>query len=104
VAFEIEWSDSAVTSLLDAIEYIGKDSPSYAAALAVRADRAGFLWWSSRIEGVVFRNSTTHLFVKSWSTAIDLSIVCSLEEYCCLHSYTSLVISPFFSHLTLNEH
>lgn len=40
MAFEIEWAESAIASLVDAIEYIGRDSPSYAAALAVRADRA----------------------------------------------------------------
>jgi plasmid stabilization system protein ParE len=40
VAYEIEWAESAIASLIDAIEYIGRDSPSYAAALAVRADRA----------------------------------------------------------------
>jgi len=40
VAYEIEWAESAVESLVDAIEYIGRDSPSYAAALAVRAERA----------------------------------------------------------------
>jgi toxin ParE1/3/4 len=40
VAYEIEWAESAVGTLLDAIEYIARDSPSYAAALAVRAERA----------------------------------------------------------------
>jgi toxin ParE1/3/4 len=40
VAYEIEWAESAVVTLLDAVEYIARDSPSYAAALAVRAERA----------------------------------------------------------------
>jgi plasmid stabilization system protein ParE len=40
VAYEIEWAESGVTSLIDTIEYIARDSPSYAAALAIRADRA----------------------------------------------------------------
>lgn len=40
MAYEIEWAESAVESLVDAIEFIGRDSPSYAAALAVRAERA----------------------------------------------------------------
>jgi plasmid stabilization system protein ParE len=40
VAYEIEWSESAIAGLLEAIEYIARDSPSYAAALAVRAERA----------------------------------------------------------------
>lgn len=40
MAYEIEWAESAVASLIDAIEYIARDSPSYAAALAVRAERA----------------------------------------------------------------
>jgi toxin ParE1/3/4 len=39
VAHEIEWTESAVTSLIDTIEYVARDSPSYAAILAVRADR-----------------------------------------------------------------
>ena len=40
MAHEIEWSGSAVASLVDTIEYIARDSPSYAAALAIRAERA----------------------------------------------------------------
>ena len=40
MAYEIEWAESAVATLIDAIEYIVRDSPSYAAALAVRAERA----------------------------------------------------------------
>jgi toxin ParE1/3/4 len=39
MAYEIEWAESAVSSLLDAIEYVARDSPSYAAGLAVRAER-----------------------------------------------------------------
>ena len=41
MAHEIEWAESAVASLVDQIEFIARDSPSYAAALAVRAERAG---------------------------------------------------------------
>jgi toxin ParE1/3/4 len=41
VAFKVDWSESALASLTEAIEYIAKDSPSYAAALAVQAERAG---------------------------------------------------------------
>jgi plasmid stabilization system protein ParE len=41
VAHQVEWSESALASLSEAIESIAKDSPSYAAALAVQADRAG---------------------------------------------------------------
>ena len=40
MAFEVVWSESALASLREAIEYIAKDSPSYAAGLAVRADAA----------------------------------------------------------------
>jgi plasmid stabilization system protein ParE len=40
MAYEIEWAESAVQSLIDAIEYIARDSPSYAAAFAIRAERA----------------------------------------------------------------
>ena len=39
MAYEIVWAESAVASLVDAIEYIARDSPSYAAAFAVRAER-----------------------------------------------------------------
>ena len=41
MALEIEWADSAVEGLLEAVEYIAKSSPSYAASLAVLADQAG---------------------------------------------------------------
>lgn len=40
MAHEVEWTESAIASLIDAIEYIARDSPSYAAAFAVRAERA----------------------------------------------------------------
>ena len=40
MAYEVEWTESAVASLIDAIEYIAHGSPSYAAAFAVRAERA----------------------------------------------------------------
>lgn len=42
MAHEIEWTESAVGSLLDTLEFIARDSPSYAAAFAVRAERAAF--------------------------------------------------------------
>jgi plasmid stabilization system protein ParE len=40
VAYEIEWAESAIAGLAEAVEYIARDSPSYAASLAVRAERA----------------------------------------------------------------
>lgn len=40
MAYEIEWAESAVAGLVEAVEYIARDSPSYAASLAVQADRA----------------------------------------------------------------
>jgi toxin ParE1/3/4 len=40
MAYQVDWTESAFTSLVDAIEYIARDSPSYAAAFAVRAERA----------------------------------------------------------------
>ena len=40
MAHEVVWAESAIASLIDAIEYIARDSPSYAAAFAVRAERA----------------------------------------------------------------
>lgn len=38
--FEITWAESAIAGLLEAVEYIAGDSPSYAASLAVRAEGA----------------------------------------------------------------
>ena len=38
MAYEVAWAESAVASLVDAIEYIARDSPSYAAAFAARAE------------------------------------------------------------------
>ncbi|MGN6185771.1 MAG: type II toxin-antitoxin system RelE/ParE family toxin [Thermoanaerobaculia bacterium] len=40
MAHQIDWTESAVASLQDAIEYIARDSLSYAAAFAIRAERA----------------------------------------------------------------
>ena len=39
MAYEVRWAESAVASLVDAIEYIARDSPIYAAAFAVEAER-----------------------------------------------------------------
>jgi len=39
VAREIIWAESAINSLLEAAEYIAKDSPSYASALTVQAEK-----------------------------------------------------------------
>jgi plasmid stabilization system protein ParE len=40
VAYDIEWAESALEGLTEAVEYIARDSPSYAASLAIQADRA----------------------------------------------------------------
>jgi plasmid stabilization system protein ParE len=40
VDFQVAWAEAAVAGLIEAIEYIAGDSPSYAASLAVRAERA----------------------------------------------------------------
>lgn len=40
MAYEVAWAGSALAGLTEAVEYIAKDSPSYAASLAVRADQA----------------------------------------------------------------
>ena len=40
MAYEIEWAESAIAALAEAVEYIARDSPSYAASLAVRAEHA----------------------------------------------------------------
>jgi plasmid stabilization system protein ParE len=41
VAYEVEWAESAIVSLVEAIDYVSKASPSYAATLAMAADRVG---------------------------------------------------------------
>lgn len=40
MAREISWAESAINSLLEAAEYIAKDSPSYASALTLQAEKA----------------------------------------------------------------
>jgi plasmid stabilization system protein ParE len=40
VAYEVSWAEAAIEALVEAIEYISRDSPSYAAALVTRADHA----------------------------------------------------------------
>ena len=40
MAREVEWTESAAVGLTEAVEYLARDSPSYAASLAVRADQA----------------------------------------------------------------
>jgi toxin ParE1/3/4 len=40
VAYSIVWTDSALSSVAEAAEYIAKDSPSYAATLITRTDYA----------------------------------------------------------------
>jgi plasmid stabilization system protein ParE len=40
LAYEVEWAESALAGLTEAVEYIARDSLSYAASLAVRADQA----------------------------------------------------------------
>lgn len=39
MAYEVEWAESALADLTAAVEYVARDSPSYAASLAVRADQ-----------------------------------------------------------------
>lgn len=39
MAYSVEWSESAISSVVDAAEYIAKDSPSYAAALVDKAEK-----------------------------------------------------------------
>lgn len=39
MAYEVTWADSAIIDLVQAVEYIAKDSPSYAATLAASAER-----------------------------------------------------------------
>jgi plasmid stabilization system protein ParE len=40
VAYSVDWAESAIASLAEQAEYIAKDSPSYAATLVARAERA----------------------------------------------------------------
>ncbi|MEK6375736.1 MAG: type II toxin-antitoxin system RelE/ParE family toxin [Acidobacteriota bacterium] len=40
MAYSVEWSESAISSVVEAAEYIAKDSPSYAAALVDKAEKA----------------------------------------------------------------
>lgn len=39
MAYEVEWAQSAVADLVEALDHISTDSPSYAATLAIQADR-----------------------------------------------------------------
>ncbi|HXI13218.1 MAG TPA: type II toxin-antitoxin system RelE/ParE family toxin [Thermoanaerobaculia bacterium] len=38
--YRVEWAESAIADLIAAVDYIARDSPSYAASLAVQADQA----------------------------------------------------------------
>ncbi len=40
MAYSIGWTESAITAVEDAATYIAKDSPSYAAALITKAEKA----------------------------------------------------------------
>lgn len=40
MAYSIDWSEAAISSVAEAAEYIAKDSPSYAAALISQAELA----------------------------------------------------------------
>lgn len=40
MAYSIDWTESAISSVAEAAEYIAKDSPSYAATLIAKAERA----------------------------------------------------------------
>jgi toxin ParE1/3/4 len=40
MAHEVDWAESALIDLVDAAEYIARDSPSYAATLVTRARSA----------------------------------------------------------------
>jgi Plasmid stabilisation system protein. len=40
VAYEVEWAESALADLTETVESIARNSPSYAASLAVRTDQA----------------------------------------------------------------
>ena len=40
MAHEVAWAESAIAGLVEVVEYISRDSPSYAAGIALQAERA----------------------------------------------------------------
>jgi len=40
VACEVEWAESTIAALVEQLDYIARDSPSYAATLSIRAGQA----------------------------------------------------------------
>ena len=40
MAYSVTWADSAIASVAEQVEYIARDSPSYAATLVTRVERA----------------------------------------------------------------
>ena len=40
MAYEVRWAEAAIEALIEAVEYITRDSPSYAAGVAAKAERA----------------------------------------------------------------
>jgi hypothetical protein len=69
VAHEVIWAQSAVDGLLEAVEFIAKDSPSYAAALASRADVAANSLKICPIVVIVFESIAIRMLVSLSSVA-----------------------------------
>lgn len=40
MAYEVAWAESAIELLLEQLDYIARDSPSYALTLSVKAEKA----------------------------------------------------------------
>jgi toxin ParE1/3/4 len=60
VAHEVGWAESALAGLTEAVEYIARDSPSYAASLAVRADQAALSLSEFPSRGRIVREYRDH--------------------------------------------
>jgi hypothetical protein len=57
VAYEVEWAASALDHLVEQLEFIARDSPSYAAALSVKAERAAGTRQTYLVVDVSFRST-----------------------------------------------
>ena len=40
MAHEVEWAESAIAALVEQLDFISRDSPSYAATLSLKAEKA----------------------------------------------------------------
>jgi plasmid stabilization system protein ParE len=40
VAYEVEWAESAIDDLIEQLDFVARDSPSYASSLSLKAEKA----------------------------------------------------------------